>query len=120
MGIPGPTSQADHPLQWWGASLAQPLPALPFDGRESLQQGLEVTGIADRSRFQQRLQAWVVNRKAFPASRQGAEPQAGGLAGVNLAAEFANLLITEEAPQDASSGIGGTPPPASAPPPDGS
>ena len=69
LGIPGPTSHADHPLQWWGARLAQPLPALPFDGSESLQQGLEVTGIADRSRFQQRLQGWVVHGKAFPAGR---------------------------------------------------
>ena len=50
----------------------------------------------------------IVHGEALPWGAQGPQLQAGGLAGVDLAAELRDLAVTEEAAQDASTPIGGT------------
>ena len=105
----GPSPQADHPLHRRGAQLPQPHPSFSLDRRQSLQQGLEVAGVAHGTGLQHRLQGWIILGEALAGAEQRPQGQAGGLAGVDLAAEGGDLGVVKESAEDSSTRIRGSP-----------
>jgi hypothetical protein len=75
LGIAGTAANADHPLYRRGSKGFEALPTGDFNVRESLQQGLKVKGVADRSRFESRRQFRIVNGKALALFCQGQQSE---------------------------------------------
>ena len=107
LGIARSTTDADDPLGSGSTQRHQALPALRFDLGETFEQSMQVESITHRPWLKHRHQLWIIHRETFP--RGGERPQAEAAVGVrvDLATQFAELVVAVETPQHTGSCIGG-------------